>query len=325
MISAYRAGPSGLQHIDLDREALTEGAAVTVPEDAVWIDLVRPLPAHADAAARFGVEIPSLEDMREIEVSNRLYRQGGAEYMTVVLPGFSESHEAMVGPVSFILTSDRLVTVRHHRPKPFDTFPLHAGQSSSGCRTAERVFLGLMEEVTGRLADLLEGAGDVLDAAARQVFGGGAQQNSDLLQETLERVGRQGELLNRVRLAVLTLDRALSFFATIEREQGVKALTKGLTRDLASLTVHADFLSSRVGLTVDATLGMINLAQNATVRIVSVVAALFLPPTLVASIYGMNFGNMPELHQPWGYAAALAAMFLSAVGTYLWFRWKKWL
>jgi len=80
-----------------------------------------------------------------------------------------------------------------------------------------------------------------------------------------------------------------------------------------------------LALTSDATLGMINLAQNATVRIVSVVAALFLPPTLIASIYGMNFVAMPELQSPWGYPAALVLMLASAVGTYLFFKWKRWL
>ena len=96
-------------------------------------------------------------------------------------------------------------------------------------------------------------------------------------------------------------------------------------RDLQALEVHADFLGQRVALATDATLGMINLAQNVTVRIVSVVAALFLPPTLIASVYGMNFAYMPELAQPWGYPAALALMLASAVGTWAFFKWKRWL
>jgi magnesium transporter len=103
------------------------------------------------------------------------------------------------------------------------------------------------------------------------------------------------------------------------------APVKGLMRDLQALEVHADFLSTRVALATDATLGMINLSQNQTIKIVSVVAAVFLPPTLIASVYGMNFDTMPELHWRWGYPMAVALMVAAAVGTFLFFRWKKWL
>lgn len=96
-------------------------------------------------------------------------------------------------------------------------------------------------------------------------------------------------------------------------------------RDMDALEVHTDFLSQRVGLASDATLGMINLQQNSTVRIVSVVAVLFSPPTLIASIYGMNFDVMPELSQPWGYPAALLSMLAASLIAYLYFRWKNWL
>ena len=143
------------------------------------------------------------------------------------------------------------------------------------------------------------------------------------------RGGRQPGVTTRVRLAFLSLSRALSFYgATVDRRpeaETLRAMLKMHMRDLQSLEVHADFLSGRVGLVVEATMGMINLRQNSTVRILSVVAALFLPPTLIASIYGMNFDVMPELHQSWGYPAALLAMLASSVATWLFFRWKNWL
>jgi magnesium transporter len=96
-------------------------------------------------------------------------------------------------------------------------------------------------------------------------------------------------------------------------------------RDLQALEVHGDYLSTRVAQATDATLGMINLLQNTAVRIVSVVAVLFLPPTLIASIYGMNFHLMPELDKTWGYPMALGMMVASAVATYSFFKWKNWL
>jgi magnesium transporter len=132
-----------------------------------------------------------------------------------------------------------------------------------------------------------------------------------------------------VRLALLTLGRALNyvdqFIGQRLSTESLGGVLKAQRKDIDALEVHADFLSSRLGLMSDATMGTINLAQNATVRIVSVVAVLFMPPTLIASVYGMNFARMPELAQPWGYPAALGLMLASAVVTYAVFRWKRWL
>ena len=275
------------------------------------------------------MQVPTLADMEEIEISNRLYRENGLEVMTVVLPGLSESRSPTSGPVTFILAPERLVTVRHHAPRPFETYPERADKSGPGCDRPERVFLGLIEDIIGRLADLLEGVGRSLDGVAGSVYRPvPGKDRAQVLQAALEQAGQEGELLSRLRLALLTLERAISFFGQGLADRGDAALrpmVKGLMRDLQALEVHADFLGQRVALATDATLGMINLAQNVTVRIVSVVAALFLPPTLIASVYGMNFAHMPELTQPWGYPAALALMLASAVGTWAFFKWKRWL
>ncbi|MFN7596818.1 MAG: CorA family divalent cation transporter, partial [Cereibacter sp.] len=193
----------------------------------------------------------------------------------------------------------------------------------------ERVFLGLMEEIVGRLADLLEGTGTSLDAVTRSVYDPDQAKRSEVLQDALQNVGRVGDLVGRVRLSLLTLERAIGFLGQSMAERGtsdgLRPVVKALLRDIQALEVHADFVSSRVALASDATLGMVNLVQNSTVRIVSVVAVLFLPPTLIASVYGMNFRAMPELDQGWGYPMALGLMVASAVGTYLFFKWKNWL
>jgi magnesium transporter len=297
--------------------------------EAIWIDLWSPTEKQVSDLAAMGVEVPSLADMEEIEISNRLYREGDTEYMTAVLPGELPDGTRVAMPVAFLLTPDRLVTVRHHAPRPFTTFPDRADRSTTGCRSAERLFLGLIEEIIARLADILEGSGRVLDETVLRVFDAGADSPSDLLQASLSKVGAEAELMARVRLGLLTIERLLAFYTATADERPdtakVRAVLRGQLRDVQALEVHADFLSSRVSLSVDTTLGMINLQQNKTVRILSVIAALFLPPTLIASIYGMNFEVMPELKQPWGYAMALVMMVGSAVGTYLVLRWKKWL
>lgn len=322
MLLAYRLAGRGLERLPADAPL----------EGAVWIDLYRPLPEQVARVNALGVEVPSLAEMEEIEISNRLYREGGADYMTVVLPGHTPNREHVAGPVTFILTPTQLITVRHHAPRPFETFADRAARSSAGCADHRRVFLGLCEEIVSRLADLLEGAGKALDQVAAEVYGGegaAGAAGSQRLQAALQAVGREGEVLARVRLGLLTLERMLSTYGVWSEggagASALKPLIKALMRDIQALEVHADFLSGRVSLTTDTTLGMVNLAQNATVRIVSVVAVLFLPPTLIGTVYGMNFEIMPELDWPWGYPMSLGAMVLSALLTWLYFRWKGWL
>ncbi|SIS58397.1 magnesium transporter CorA family protein [Paracoccus saliphilus] len=299
-------------------------------EQAMWIDLIQPSDAEIDSLRAIGVPIPSLADMEEIEISNRLYREDGLDYMTAVLPGERADGERSAMPVSFILSAQRLVTVRHHSPRPFLTFPDRGERSTLGCGTPDRLFVGLVEEIIARLADILEGSGRVLDDTMSGIFEPRASSSgSDRLQEALRRVGHEAELLARVRLGLLTIERILAFYTAIIDErpetEKLRPVIRSQFRDVQALEVHADFLSSRVSLTVDTTLGMINLQQNNTVRVLSVVAALFLPPTLIASIYGMNFTNMPELNQPWGYPMAIGLMVGTAVGIWLFLRWKNWL
>lgn len=319
MLFAYQPEAHGL--IQLPHAADLDGA--------MWVDLYRPLSNQTAAVDALGVAIPSLADMGEIEISNRLYREAGADHMTVVLPGLSETKTPISGPVCFILTPERLVTVRHHAPRPFETYPARADKVGPGCDKPEKIFLGLIEEIIGRMADILEGIGHGLDEVATGVYRGGAHGlRADALQQALEKVGHEGDLLGRVRLGLLTVERAVSFFGqtvTVRPAENLRPLVKGLMRDLQALEVHADFLAQRLALTSDATLGMITLSQNVTVRIVSVVAALFMPPTLIASMYAMNFVHMPELAQTWGYPMAIVLMFASATGTFLFFKWKRWL
>ncbi|NEY91169.1 magnesium transporter [Rhodobacteraceae bacterium KMS-5] len=284
--------------------------------------------AIAITLAGLGLDIPSLEDMEEIELSNRLYHDNGTDYLTVMVPGQNAADEQVSAPVTFILEPERLVTVRHHTPRPFDTFPARADKSGLGVATPDHVFTGLVQEIIGRLADHLEGVGRALDDVARLIYQP-RNQTQTSLQLALVQIGQQGERLGRVRLALLTLGRALNHIEpVIARRPGSKDLVKALKtelRDIDALDQHANFLDSRLALTSDATLGTIDLSQNSTVKIVSLVSVLFLPPTLIASIYGMNFAVMPELAQPWGYGAALVLMVASAAVTWAVFRWKGWL
>ena len=320
MIAAYVARASRLQH-------LPDGAGLA---DAAWIDLFQPSEAELASVHALGIgHIPSLEDMEEIEVSSRLYRQDALDYMTVVLPGLSGTKAAVSGPVCFILGADRLVTVRHHAPRPFETYPDRADKVGPGCASPRAIFLSLMDEIVGRLADILEGVGAALDVGLAKVFHDGDHADDASLQLALRKVAQQSDLLGRIRLSLLTLERAMGAFTLWSGEDRqdaqLRAATKGLTRDLSALEVHADYLNSRLAMATDVTLGMVNLAQNRTVKIVSVVSVIFLPPTVIASAYGMNFKDMPELDWHYGYPMALALMLASTVVTYWFFKWRKWL
>lgn len=312
-------------------------AAGEALEEAIWIDLFQPSEDELAQVAPLtaGVALPSLAEMQEIEISNRLYRENDVDVVTVMLPEAGVDGAVASGPVTFMLGPERLITVRHHAPRPFDTYPGRADKSGFGCDTPDTVALGLMEEVVARLADLLERVGDRLDGVSRDVLGqpgNGGRNQSVELQSALERVARAGDTLSRLRLSLLTMERGLGFLMQTVAAPGPKGKEDPLRpviatqlADIHALVEHADFLSSKVSLVLSATLGMIDLAQNDTVRIVSVVAALFLPPTLIASLYGMNFAHMPELAQPWGYPVALALMVASAGLTYLFFKWRGWL
>ncbi len=299
-------------------------------EGALWIDLYRPLVSQVQAADAMGFAAPSLADLEEIELSNRLYHENGFDCVTVVLPGQDPEGQQHLGPVCFALRAGVLFTVRYHAPRPFDTFPARAEKSALGCGTPDLIFLGLMEEIVARLADFLELSGRGLEAIARQIYaprrkGDPARQMRQILAD----LGHEGATLSNVRLSLLTLGRALNFISPAMARRGHdQAVTTGLTallHDIEAMEVHTDFLSARLGLISDAATSAINLEQNTTVRIVSVVAVLFSPPTLIASIYGMNFAYMPELASPLGYAGSLIAMIASALVTWTVFRWRGWL
>ena len=319
MIFLYEKGPKGLS-------SLPPGSDVRT---AAWIDLYCPTESQIAEVSTLGIDVPTLADMEEIEISNRLYHEVGADYMIVVLSGLSPDKLPVLAPVAMILTPTQLVTVRHHSPRPFETFAARADKTASGCAGSGALFLGLIEEILGRQADHLEAVGRELDATGRHVFGPDAAKRLEVLQQALSTIGAQGEVLSRVRLGLLTLERAMAYYSqSLEDRPEAKALklhAKSRLRDLQALEVHAEFISSRLSFTTDATLGMVNLAQNVTSRIVSVVAVLFLPPTLIASIFGMNFVRLPLLAAHWGFEISLVLMLASAALSYAVFKWKNWL
>lgn len=305
---------------------LREGDA---PEDALWVDLVAPGPGEADEiGARLGVELPTREEMAEIEVSSRLYSEDGAIFLTALVPAQAGQGATEIAPVSFVLSRGRLVTLRDHAPRAFETFARRAAKTPLGCTDGEAVLVALLDAVVDRVADILEQVAQEVDALSRRVFDG-EDRSSARFQEALREIGRKGGFASSIRDSLVTLERAVSFLSSHTAANPALARHRddlaSLAADIRALSDHADFLGQKINFLLDATLGLISIEQNRIMQLFSVVAVVFLPPTLVASIYGMNFEVMPELSWPWGYPAALGLIVASAVLPYLWFRRRGWL
>ncbi|WP_210879893.1 magnesium transporter CorA family protein [Roseovarius autotrophicus] len=318
MITAYAREGEGLC-------VLQEGEA-TAP---IWVDLYQPDAGElALMSGRVGVALPTKADQEEIEQSSRLYLEEGVPVMTALLPSRKGSEMMQMGPVTFVLKPGQLITIRHHAPRPFETFPTRAGKASHGCATADAVLVGLLEEIIDRLADLTEQAGREIDAISRRVFGPD-KLSTEEHRAALREIGAADTRVMHLRESLMTLERVLGFLMPVldkmRAAKPLRAMLKTHYRDARTIAEHASYLQQKTALLLDATLGMINIEQNAIIKIFSVAAVVFLPPTLVASIYGMNFTHMPELDWPLGYPLALGIMVLSAAVPLWFFRRRGWL
>ncbi len=308
------------------QQAVVDGLLDSLPEQTVWIDLLTPSRDDEAAVSRLlNVDIPSHAEMQEIEASSRLYEDGGALVMTMPVLTRAMTDEPEAAAVTFILAGTRLLTVRYVDPQPFGMFVRRLGRQSALVATGEQALVGLLEQIAGRLADVLEGATADLEAISRDIFRKSEVKGPDL-KDILQRVGRAGDMATKAKDSLLGLNRLMLFLgAQTSIRKDVKLRMKTLMRDANSIAEHATFLSTKVAFLLDATLGMINIEQNNIIKLFTVAAVAFLPPTLIASIYGMNFKVLPELEWDYGYPLALGLMLLSAIIPFLYFRRKKWL
>ncbi|MBL8576753.1 MAG: magnesium/cobalt transporter CorA [Mesorhizobium sp.] len=301
--------------------------------NVVWVDLFNPTKDEENTVEEWlGVEVPTREEMEEIEVSSRLYAENGAYVMTATLPAHTDGDRPEMLPVTFMLAGERLITIRYHEPRAFQTFPMHAEKADVGCTNGETILVSLLEAIVDRLADVLERASkDVVDIS-RDMFDSTEKKASKRdrdFRAIIHRIGSKEDLVSKVQDSLLTLQRLSGYLANVvaQDSQGkvMRARVKTLARDVSSLSDHASFQTQKINFLLDATLGMINIEQNGIIKIFSVAAVVFLPPTLVASVYGMNFEGMPELKWAFGYPIALGIMVLSAILPFWFFRRKGWL
>ncbi len=333
MITAYRCEGNRIQPLACDALPSTlEGASTGI----VWIDVHKPTAVEDQQVEKLlCISLPTREEMEEIEISARLYQEDSAEFMTLTAIVRIHAEEPETTPITFVLKGDTLVTLRYEEPKAFANYIARAQKPGAvPCSGGEMIMMGLIEALCDRIADALENVGRDIDSVSRSVFrrkpGEKPLSNPHDLQAIIEKIGRNGDLLNKVGESLVSINRVLTYHTTLDendkrRGKEARARSKVLSRDVVALTDQATFLSNKVNFMLDATLGLINLQQNQIIKIFSVAAVIFLPPTLVASIYGMNFEHMPELKWQFGYLWGIGLMIASAILPYYIFKRRGWL
>ncbi len=324
MLNCFVPGSQGLDRLD--------PPPAEIPERCVWVDLLEPTLAEERAVERLlAIDVPSREEMREIETSSRLYEENGTLYMTATVVTKIDTDRPESAAITFILSHNRLITNRYVDPLPFRRFVAYSERHPSAATNAPGILAGLLESVIERTADVLERVGLGLDELSAGVFAppakGGSIRTRDL-RAVMEKIGRDGDLTSKARESLVTLGRQLTFIQqsqTVQIPKDQQSRFRSMSRDVLALSDHASFLANKSSFMLQATLGLINIEQNNIIKIFSVAAAVFLPPTLIASIYGMNFHSMPELDWPFGYPLALFIMVVSAMLPYIFFRRRGWL
>jgi magnesium transporter len=309
---------------------LPEADPAALPENAVWIDLLNPTLEEDRAVERLaGIAIPTREDMQEIEISSRLYIENGARYMTATLMCNSDTNMPRTTAVTFILAGHRLVTVRYDAPKPFALVEHKLARSCAAGISGEMVLMELLDAVIDRCADILERAGAEVDQVSHDIFEPDGERHAKQYAQILIAIGRKGDLVSKIRESLVSIGRVVTFLSAVVEgvkwSKDMREQLKTMQRDVGSLTDHSSYLSNKITFALDAMLGVVNLQQNNIIKLFSVMAVVLMPPTLIASIYGMNFKLMPELEWPHGYPMALVMMLMAAVLPYLLFKWKRWL
>ena len=314
----------------LERVQVTSDAAL--PESAVWFDLVNPNQGEDKIVERqVGMAIPTREEMQEIEVTSRLYVENGARYMTATLMCQSDTVAPKTTPVTFILSGHRLITVRYDEPRPFLIVGNKLARTCSPAVTGESVLMDLLDAVIDRAADILERIGSEVDQISHDIFEPepGPDDRSRSYNEILKAIGKKGDLASKVRESLVSIGRLLLYLAneadSMRWAKEPRAQLRGMQRDVHSLSDHAAYLSNKIQFLLDAMLGVVTIEQNNVIKIFSVAAVALMPPTLIASIYGMNFRHMPELDWQLGYPLAIILMLFAAALPYFFFKWKKWL
>ncbi len=298
----------------------------------VWCDLFNPTrEEELTLEDELGVPLPTREDMDEIEASSRLYLEKGAAFMTAQVAFFGGQTRLQAGPVTFVLVKERLVTIRYVDPGAFGILCGHAEKEPGLMSTGPSTFLSLLEAVVDRTADLIEKTEDRIEGVSRGIF---RTKRETRLEDALIEIGDVQNTIAKIRDSLVSLARLAAFAHNLDAEVvGVRDgelidfrdRLRTITQDVASLSDHASYITGNMSFLLDAALGLISVEQNNVMKLISVVSVIFLPLTLIASIYGMNFDDIPFLHAKGAFYGCMVLMLATAGGLIWWLRSRRWL
>lgn len=302
-----------------------------IPHDAVWLDLISPTRDEELAAEAFlRVDIPTPEELHGIEPSSRLYEDHGSLFMTANIPVDEGVFRIHLVPTTFVLTKVALATLRYEDVKLLDSYVQRWNRQMPAPEPVS-LFFSLLSLVIDSVADLLEQALSDVEHISLSIFPHGELRHmltSSEIFKLLMRVGVCGEGVSLLRDGLGGLHRLSAFLSKAVDYAEITACAGELRifeKDVSALADSSTFISNRISFLLNATLGLVNLQQNDIIKIFSVVSVILLPPTLFASLWGMNFRYMPELSSPIGYPLALIIIVLSSLLPYLYCKKRRWL
>jgi magnesium transporter len=308
-----------------------EPAPSALPDECIWVDLVEPSPDEERMIEQaLAIDVPTREEMKEIEASSRLYEEHGALFMTATVATKLDTDLPESAQVTFILKKNRLVTNRYVDPLPFRRFIAYAERHPSSSSSAPVLLSGLIESVINRIADVLERVGTDLDTLSAEIFAPPRrrQRAGRNFRLVLDRIGQSGDLTSKARESLVSLGRVLAFVQQsplIPLDKATTERFRSLSRDVLALSDHSSFLGNKTTFLLEATLGMINIDQNNIIKIFSVVTVFMLPPSVIVGWFGMNFSHLPWLQTDHGPLIALGLMLLSALIPFAVFKRLGWL
>lgn len=308
------------------KRILVRGGAQTTSchdANAIWFDLESPdEQEELDVEAALGIDVPPPLERAAIEESARFYEEDGALHVTATLLGRRDEGLFISGPVTFILAKGKLVTVRQIRPRAFE---IGQGRSSARIGSAADgadVFFALIEGAAERLADLLAEATRDANAQSANVF---TEQPAPDLRECLRALGRIGTLTALSHESLSSLLRLVTFTRSVGKQHGLdQSKLAALGRDISELERLAESLQTRISYLQDAALGLINATQADVLKALSLATIAFVPPTLIASVFGMNFTAMSWFRADWGPWVAALLMLAAPATLFAIAKWRRW-
>ena len=290
--------------------------------EVVWIDLQEPEEEERELLEHLlRTELPESDDVDEIEASARYFIDSAGVHIHSLFLSQSEGRHD-TSTVAFILQPQRLITVRDSELADFRLMRMRARRGQVEARSAQELTVQLFEQKVENLADALEDLHLKLGEVSYLVL----EDEDAELEDAIDLLAKLEDSNGKVQLCLMDTRRSITFLQRhIHIDGDLQESFRDITRDIDTLMAHTGFLFNKINFLMDSTQGFINIEQNQIIKIFSIAAVVFLPPTMVASIYGMNFDFMPELHWLGGYPWALLLMLLAGVAPYAYFKKKGWL